>query len=586
MSGVDVCSSRFVSEKQQIWRPKEKMKLSSSKKVDIQVIDDKLLVEGITVKKTESSSGSSTSDRRDLTLVDMCPIAHTLILSFRNIGKIENLVGLQSLVKLCLDNNRIKEIINLENLVNLRWLDLSFNSIEKIQGLKSLKQLEDLSLYSNHISIIEGLDSCVSLQCLSLGNNKIKLLEQVIRLRQLRNLRMLTLSGNPICNEPEYKMTVLAYVDALSYLDYALVDSSEIVNAKEQYHDELLDIEEKESVIAEKTSRDKLMADYLHQLDEAGIIFAHILFDDMFSEDPDLEKLKHLPGTKELIEVFRVSFKTLSDDYIKNATEKYEKKKKESADFEKAVLAMRTRDDNESITLVDNFNKSKKNMMNEIRLVLDQQMQLQNSNGGGGDPNGGLNSNPHSLSQKQILINNLQLELNRVGDELLSIEIRQVEKFEVLIDEFDSRLNELKNQCLEMQQFFFRGVEELEDRFSSNVRGVTTDLIDRLTKEELAEDYLDDEAMALVVDKDSCMQTLSGSHDLHIGKILKREDEARATETKRYQEMVLKFSSAEKARNRDRILQIHDFCKSATSGLNKLLALEEEDGYEDEPSVF
>lgn len=555
------------------------MKLSSSKKVDVQVIDDKLLVEGITIKKIESTStstSSSSSDRRDLTLVDMCPIAHTLILSFRNIGKIENLVGLQSLVKLCLDNNQIKEIINLENLVNLRWLDLSFNSIEKIQGLKSLKQLEDLSLYSNHISIIEGLESCVSLQCLSLGNNKIKLLEQVIRLRQLRNLRMLTLSGNPICNESEYKMTVLAYVDALSYLDYALVDSSEIINAKEQYHDELLDIEEKESVIAEKTSRDKLMADYLHQLDEAGIIFAHILFDDMFADDPDLEKLKHLPGTKELIEVFRVSFKTLSDDFIKNATEKYEKKKKECSDFEKSVLIMRTRDDNESITLVDNFNKSKKNMMNEIRI--DQQNLLNQQNGAGGDT--------VIQSQKQILINNLQLELNRVGDELLSIEIRQVEKFEVLIDEFESRINELKNQCLEMQQFFFRGVEELEDRFSNNIRGVTTDLIDRLTKEELAEDYLDDEAMALVVDKDACMQTLSGSHDLHIGKILKREDEARATETKRYQEMIMKYTTTEKARNRDRILQIHDFCKSATSSLTKLLALEEEDGYDDEPSVF
>jgi Leucine-rich repeat (LRR) protein len=151
----------------------------SSKKTDIQVIDDKLLVEGITVQKNESTA----ADRRELTLVDMCPIAHTLILSFRNIGKIENLVGLQSLVKLCLDNNQIKEIINLDHLVNLKWLDLSFNSIERIQGLKSLKQLEDLSLYSNNISIIEGLDSCVSLQCISLGNNKIKLLEQVIRLR-------------------------------------------------------------------------------------------------------------------------------------------------------------------------------------------------------------------------------------------------------------------------------------------------------------------------------------------------------------------------------------------------------------------
>lgn len=536
-----------------------------SKKTDIQVIDDKLLVEGITIKKNESSSSSSSSDRRDLTLVDMCPIAHTLILSFRNIGKIENLVGLQSLVKLCLDNNQIREIINLDHLVNLKWLDLSFNNIEKIQGLKSLKQLEDLSLYSNSISIIEGLDQCVSLQCLSLGNNKIKLLEQVIRLRQLRNLRMLTLSGNPICNEPEYKMTVLAYVDALSYLDYALVDPSDIANAKEQYHDELLDIEEKESVIAEKTSRDKSMSDYLQQLDEAGIIFAHVLFDDMFIDDPDLEKLKHLPGTKELIEVFRLSFKTLSDEFIKNLQEKYEKKLKECNDFDRAIKQMRQRDDNESILLIENFNKSKKNILLEIR-------------------NNELNEN--NTNQKVSLINSLQAELNRVGDELLNIEIRQVEKFETLIDEFDSRLNELKNQCLEMQQYFFRAVEELEDKFSTNTRLVTTDLIDRLTKEELAEDYLDDEAMALVVDKDSCMSTLSGSHDMHIGKILKREDEARVIETKRYQEIIAKYTISEKERNRDRILQIHDFCKSATSSLTKLLALEEEDGYDDEPSVF
>ena len=99
---------------------------SSSKKTETQVIDDKLLVEGITVKKTESGERHG-----DLTLVDMCPIASSLVLSFRNIGKIENLVGLQSLVKLCLDNNQIKEIVNIEHLVNLRWLDLSFNNIQR-----------------------------------------------------------------------------------------------------------------------------------------------------------------------------------------------------------------------------------------------------------------------------------------------------------------------------------------------------------------------------------------------------------------------------------------------------------------------
>lgn len=524
---------------------------SSIKKAEVQVIDDKLLVEGITVKKTESGER-----RGELTLVDMCPIASSLVLSFRNIGKIENLVGLESLVKLCLDNNQIKEIINLEHLVNLKWLDLSFNSIQKIQGLKNLKQLEDLSLYSNKISIIEGLEHCSSLQCISLGNNKIDSLEQVIRLRQLRSLRMLTLAGNPICEESEYKMTVLAYVDALNYLDYALVDTLEISNAKEQFHDELLDVEEKESVVAEKSSRDKSMSDYLVQLDEAGIIFAHALFDDMFADDPDLEKLKHLPGTKEHIETFRTSFKASSDDFIRNATEKHEAKSKEISDFDSSVQSIRQRDDRESIQLVENFNKSKKAAIADIR----------------------------SESHKVEVVKSLQAELDNVGDELLSIEMRQVEKFEVLVDEFENRMNDLKNQCLEMQQMFFRVVEDLEDKFSTSVRGVATDLIDRLAKEELAEDYLDDEAMALVVDKDASMSTLSGSHDMHIGKILKREDEARATETRRYQELLAKYTATEKSRNRDRILQIHDFCKSGMSSLSKLLA-QEEDGYDDEMSV-
>ena len=524
----------------------------SSKKPEVQVIDDKLLIEGIVVKKSDSGER-----REELSLVDMCPIAASLVLSFQNIGKIENLVGLESLTKLCLDNNQIKDIVGLDHLVNLKWLDLSFNNIQVIDGLRSLKQLEDLSLYSNKISSIEGLDQCTSLQCLSLGNNKIDSLEQVIRLRQLSSLRMLTLAGNPICDEAEYKMTILAYVDALNYLDYALVDENEKSNAKEQYHDELLDVEEKESVVLEKQSRDKSMSEYLKQLDESGIIFAHVLFDDMFADDPDLEKLKHLPGTKDLVEAFRVSFKSLSDDFIKNATEKYELKKKDISDFEKAVATIRKKDDTESISLVESFNKSRKNAIASLR----------------------------NQTDKRGVIQDLHEELDRVGDELMSIELRQVEKFEVMVDEFDNRLNDAKNTSLEMQQIFFRAVEELEDKYSTNVRGVAMDLIDRLSKEELAEDYLDDDAMALVVDKDNCMSTLSGSHDMHIGKILKREDEARATENRRYQEMLSNFLTSEKSRNRDRILQIHDFTRSSSQALNKILA-EEEDGYDDEGSVL
>ena len=42
-----------------------------------------------------------------------------------------------------------------------------------------------------------------------------------------------------------------------------------------------------------------------------------------------------------------------------------------------------------------------------------------------------------------------------------------MEKFEALVDEFENRLNELKNEALEGQQQFFRNIEDLEEKFSS-----------------------------------------------------------------------------------------------------------------------
>lgn len=332
----------------------------SRSKVEVQVIDDKLLLDGTglavpKVSETETLRGTS-----ETSLVDIAPTIAVLTLSFKRIGKIENLVGFDKLTKLCLDNNFIEEIAGLSHLTSLRWLDLSFNKIKKIQGLDNLINLEDISFYSNKISVIEGLEQCKSLLCLSIGNNRIESLEQVIKLRRIRSLRMLTLADNPVCSESEYKMTVLAYVDNIKYLDYALVDQSERDTAKEQYQDELLDVEEKESVVAEKESREQQLEKSLALLDEAGILFSHTLFDDMFQEDSEIEKLKHLPGVRELVDQFRTAFKTMSDEYIRTALDKFGEKKKEIVDFEGAVGGIRSRDDGESNLLIESFIQSKK----------------------------------------------------------------------------------------------------------------------------------------------------------------------------------------------------------------------------------
>jgi hypothetical protein len=160
--------------------------------------------------------------------------------------------------------------------------------------------------------------------------------------------------------------------------------------------------------------------------------------------------------------------------------------------------------------------------------------------------------------------------------------MRQVEKFEFLLDEYDNRLVEMKTVSMELQQQFFRAVEELEDKFSVGVKGVATDLIERMSREELAEDYLDDEAVGLVTDKDVCVGVLSSSHDLHVARILKREDEARSGETKRYQETIANYANSERKRNRDRILEIHEFSKSNGERLDQLAASDEDDGADDD----
>jgi len=70
-----------------------------------------------------------------------------------------------------------------------------------------------------------------------------------------------------------------------------------------------------------------------------------------------------------------------------------------------------------------------------------------------------------------------------------------------------------------------------------------------LAREELPESYLDYEAMGLVADKETCMN----AHDMYISRILKREDEARGSETKRFQETMSSYFNEESARNSDKM---------------------------------
>jgi Leucine-rich repeat (LRR) protein len=335
----------------------------SRSKVEIQVIDEKLLIEGLITNKIVSES-DTLRGTSDINLVEIAPSVNTLILSFKRIGKIENLVGFNALTKLCLDNNAIEEICHLDHLTNLKWLDLSFNKIHRIQGLDKLSKLEDLSLYSNYIKKIDGLWNCSSLQCLSLGNNKIESLEEVQQLRKIRSLRMLTLSDNPVTDQPDYKTVVLAFISELKYLDYRLVMQEDRNTAKEIHADILDEVEQNENVYKEEKEREAKLLMEISKLEEAGISYAQTLFDDMFKDDTDLEKLLHFPFTKKIMEEsFQTPYRELEESHTAESLKKYYQKRSQIVAFEKAVQELRNRDDNTSTLLIENYHRSKKQMV-------------------------------------------------------------------------------------------------------------------------------------------------------------------------------------------------------------------------------
>ena len=92
------------------------------------VISEALILSAVEEDRAATRDENSPED-------DYAPILlskhETLRLSFKEIRCIDNLVGLNKLTKLCLDNNVIEKIENLDSLVNLKWLDLSFNNIKK-----------------------------------------------------------------------------------------------------------------------------------------------------------------------------------------------------------------------------------------------------------------------------------------------------------------------------------------------------------------------------------------------------------------------------------------------------------------------
>ncbi|XP_052613274.1 dynein regulatory complex subunit 3 isoform X1 [Peromyscus californicus insignis] len=302
--------------------------------MDPKVMDDDMLKAAVGEQGPQEEAGQL-AKQEGILFKDVL----SLQLDFQNILRIDNLWQFENLQKLQLNNNIIERIEGLENLVNLIWLDLSFNNIETIEGLDTLINLEDLSLSNNRISKMDSLDALVKLQVLSLGNNQISNIMNVIYLRRFKCLRTLTLSGNPIAEAEEYKMFIYAYLPDLVYLDFRHIDEQvkEMAKLKHQYS--IDELKHREALMQarledEQARREKLAEHKLAFIDHLDGSF---LFDSMYSEDVEGNKLSYLPGVGELLEAYKDKFVIICLNIFEYGLKQQEKRKLELDTFNECI---------------------------------------------------------------------------------------------------------------------------------------------------------------------------------------------------------------------------------------------------------
>uniref|UniRef100_A0A3Q0SQQ7 Leucine rich repeats and guanylate kinase domain containing n=1 Tax=Amphilophus citrinellus TaxID=61819 RepID=A0A3Q0SQQ7_AMPCI len=176
--------------------------------------------------------------------------------SHNRMTKMKDLSDCVLLTKLDLDNS-FCEISGLEQCCRLTHLSLAHNKISRISGLGSLP-LTHLCLRGNQLERIEGLEHLKSLQVLDLSQNRITSLSglqnlhllgsinleknlQISEIQECKHvhdlllLRDLNLLGNPVQEQPDYKLAVIFLLQHLTVLDQEKVSAEEKVSSVNKY---------------------------------------------------------------------------------------------------------------------------------------------------------------------------------------------------------------------------------------------------------------------------------------------------------------------------------------------------------------
>ncbi|NXV15601.1 DRC3 protein, partial [Cepphus grylle] len=499
--------------------------------IEPNVVDDEMLQKAIEEQCPEDIG--KLAKRTGINFKDVTELE----LSFRNILQIDNLWQFEKLTKLQLNNNIIEKIEALESLVHLVWLDLSFNNIEVIEGLDTLVKLQDLTLFNNRISKIERMDTLQELQIFSIGKNNLTTLKDVIYLRRFKKLRTLNLRGNPLCDDEQYTLFVVAHLPDLVYLDYKRVSDTTREIAVLKYQDLIEPLEREEAQALAQLEQEQAKQKELEYHKAAFVEYLNgsFLFDSMYAEDTEAAKLAYLPG----------EFVSVCENLFNYGLKEHEKREAEVSDFYESLHEALTANQQEGRKLILDFENRNKRRLYEIR-----------------------NASSYDIAESKRA--EYKEDILQLSDALMTLEMLIADQLEVRVKHVPVRPHIQNMGAFSLTIFStITQCRDLENRHHEELIDISITTLEKSVKNELDEDLPADVQM-LLVDKTTIVNAVNASHGIHLLKIDKRESDI-LSNTYRWQSSVTeKAAQNEINRNRERVREIIQYIDNLQEELDNL----------------
>ncbi|XP_077357372.1 leucine-rich repeat and guanylate kinase domain-containing protein isoform X2 [Festucalex cinctus] len=225
----------------------QKLELSNNRITDLSCVSHMPFLVILDVSHNEISDFFGFAPPKNLKEVNF---SHNVLTQMKDMS------GYEALVKLDLDHNRLKQIHGLEKCCNLTHLSVAHNSVVGIsgldnvplkdlnlrgnqlksaEGLEKLKRLQTLDLSMNRIGSLAGLNDLHLLGSINLERNQISEIEECKHIHNLLLMRELNLLGNPVQEQPEYRLSVVFLLQHLTVLDQEKVTVEEKVLSINKY---------------------------------------------------------------------------------------------------------------------------------------------------------------------------------------------------------------------------------------------------------------------------------------------------------------------------------------------------------------